>query len=331
MRTKGYIGYVLAASLIILNVAVLPGPADADESVTYRLKWLINMSTVGDAYADGHGFFRAEGLDVQIKPGGVETDAIRELELGYADFGVASADQVIRALDKGASIVVVAQLFQVNPLHWIYRPDRTRIHAVQDLAGKTVGVTFGKNDEIIMRTLMSRASLTTDQVSLFSVRLDYTPFYDGTVDLWPVYINTQGVEIASKMEQAGEKVAFFNPADYGVQFVANSVITSQRLLAGRPQTVSRFVRALRAAWDEALDPAHTQKAIATVRLFDQDTSEANMKAQLAATRRLVKPQPDIAVGRIDKQAFQQTEQIMLRNHQIDRPVNIADHLWEGGM
>jgi NitT/TauT family transport system substrate-binding protein len=319
---------MLAASLVILTAAVFSGPVNADESVKYRLKWLINMSTVGDAYADVHGFFRAEGLDVQVKPGGVETDAIRELELGQADFGVASADQIVRALDKGASIVVIAQLFQVNPLHWIYRPDRIRINTIQDLAGKTVGVTFGKNDEIIMRTLLSRAKINADQVFLFSVRLDYTPFYSGKADLWPVYINTQGVEIASKMEQAGEKVAFFNPAEYGVQFVANSVITSQRMLAKRPQMVSRFVRALRAAWDEALDPAHEQKAIATVRLFDKDTSEPNMKAQLAATRRLIKPRPDMAAGRIDQQAFEQTEHIMLNNNQIDRPVKVSDHLWQ---
>ncbi len=53
--------------------------------------------------------------------GDPERDAIRELELGNATFGVASADQVIRARAKGAPVVVIAQLFQINPLQWIYR------------------------------------------------------------------------------------------------------------------------------------------------------------------------------------------------------------------
>ena len=61
--------------------------------VVYRLKWLKNMSTVGDLYAAADDCFRTAGLDVVIKAGGPERDAIRELELGQAQFGVASADQ----------------------------------------------------------------------------------------------------------------------------------------------------------------------------------------------------------------------------------------------
>ncbi|MBW1846650.1 MAG: ABC transporter substrate-binding protein, partial [Deltaproteobacteria bacterium] len=76
--------------------------AEASVKINYRLKWLFNASVVGDLYADVNNYFSTEGLDVKIKEGGPERDAIRELELGYAQFGVASADQVIRALSKGA-------------------------------------------------------------------------------------------------------------------------------------------------------------------------------------------------------------------------------------
>ena len=134
----------------------------------YRLKWLINMSTVGDVYALAQGYFKEAGMEVDVKPGGPERDAIRELELGYAQFGVASADQVIWALEKGSPIVVTAQLFQVNPLHWIYRQKKMTIQDLSDLKGKTLGVTFGKNDEIIMRTLLSRAGIREKEVRLFS-------------------------------------------------------------------------------------------------------------------------------------------------------------------
>ena len=145
--------------LILISGMVCAGFAMADAQITYRLKWLRNMSTVGDIYAFTNGSFKAEGLDVTIKPGGPEIDAIRELELGQAQFGVASADQVIRAVAKGSPVVVIAQLFQVNPLQWIYRPDRVVVRQPTDLKGKTLGVTFGKNDEIIMRTLMVRAQI----------------------------------------------------------------------------------------------------------------------------------------------------------------------------
>lgn len=299
----------------------------AAEKVTYRLKWLINMSTVGDVVAQSQGFFKSQGLDVTLKPGGPERDAIRELELGYADFGVASADQVIQALAKGSPVVVIAQLFQVNPLQWIYFKDDVRIHSAEDLRNKTIGVTFGKNDEIIMRTLLAKAGIPETQVRLYSVRMDYTPFYRKQVQLWPVYANTQAIEIGRKIEKAGESIGFMKPADYGVRFVANSVVTSERLMAGRPELVNRFLHALLEGWTAAFEPARADSAVAAVEQYDRDTSRDILRAQLKATRALVVPPTNgTPIGHIDVPAWKQTEQIMLTCHQIDRPVDIARHL-----
>lgn len=301
----------------------------SDSTVVYRLKWVKNMSTVGDLYADEHGYFKARGLDVTIKPGGPERDTIRELELGYAHFGVASADQIIRALAKGAPVVVVAQLFQVNPLQWIYRPDRVTIKHLVDLKGLELGVTFGKNDEIIMRTLLARANIRDNQVNLFSVRMDYTPFYKGEVDLWPVYINTQGVEIGGKLRASGEKIKFFNPSDHGVRFVANSVVTSEKMIRQQPAFVTRFVCALLQGWDEAMKQANIQRSIAAVQRYDRDTSPKVLQQQLQATRKLILPTPNSVVGTIDHDAWQATEDIMLIHKQISGPVHVVKRLYDG--
>ena len=304
------------------------GNAWAETQIAYRLKWIRNMSTVGEIYADVHGVFREHGLDVVVKPGGPEIDAIRELELGQADFGVASADQVIRAAAKGSPVVVIAQLFQVNPLQWIYRPDRSNVRQLQDLIGKTLGVTFGKNDEIIMRTLLAKALIREDQVRLFSVRLDYTPFFKGTVDLWPVYINTQGVELSQRLAAAGEKIAFFDPNAHGVRFVANSVVTTRSMLDRSPDMVRRFRRALLAGWRQALDPANAEKAVRAVRKFDVDTKIDILSEQLVLTRKLILPDNRAVLGAIDHNAWRQTESMMRIHKQIARPVDIGSRLIE---
>jgi len=295
-------------------------------SVTYRLKWLSNMSTVGDHYAQSQGYFKEQGLDVTIKPGGPERDAIRELELGYAHFGVASADQVVRALTKGAPVVVVAQLFQVNPLQWIYRPDRISIKRLEDLKGRRLGVTFGKNDEIIMRTLLARAGIDDDEVRLHSVRLDYAPFFKGIVDLWPVYINTQGIEISTRMQSSGVQIEFLDPNQFGVQFVANSVVTSEEMVKHRPELVRRFVHALLKGWRQAMLPENSGRAMAVVRSFDRDTAQRILSQQLQATRRLVQPSARQTIGAIDLTAWQQTEEMMLQHGQISQPVAVIEHL-----
>ncbi len=324
---------IISLGITLCLIALLSGcqqkPEPPDEMV-YRLKWLYNISVAGDLYAQEHGIFAEHGLRVVVKPGGPERDAIKELEIGRAQFGVASADQVIRALAKGAPIVVIAQLFQKNPLQWVHRAEKGEITSPRDLLGKTVGITFGGNDETIMRALLAKHSMKKDAVKLFSVRYDYTPFYQGKVDLWPIYRNAEGIVISERMHANGEATEFFAPDDFGVRFVANSVITTRKMLQEHPETVRSFRNALLKAWQEALAPGNHKKTIALVHGFDQDTSQKTIAKQLTATRKLMLTSTG-RIGRIDMPAWKQTEKIMLDQGLIDPPVNIEHALvWENG-
>ncbi len=319
-------GGLLVALFLVLGLGSCSKKEQPLEEVSYRLKWLFNISVVGDLWADAYGNFERNGLKVTVKPGGPEKDAIKELEIGHAQFGVASADQVIRAVSKGSPIVVLAQLFQVNPLHWIYRPDKTPLKTPQDLKGRTIGITYGGNDETIMRALLAKYKIKEDEVKLFSVRYDYTPFYQGKVDLWPLYRNAQAPIIGEKLRKAGEKFDLMSPSKLGVQFVANSVVTTQKMLEERPETVKRFIKALLEAWGEALDPENKDKAIETVLKYNQETPEEIVRKQLPATRNLMLPEPGFKFGKIDVAAWKQTEQIMLVQKLIENPVQIESRL-----
>jgi len=304
------------------------------DNISYRLKWLFNISSAGDIWADVHGHFQKQGLTVTVKPGGPERDAIKELELGHAHFGVASADQVIRAVSKGAPIVVLAQLFQENPLQWIYRPNKTKIESPADLKGKIIGVTFGGNDETIMRALLAKHDIDEKEVELFSVRYDYTPFYQGNVDLWPIYRNAQAVIIGNRLRDAGEQIAFFNPHEAGITFVANSVVTTQKILEEHPITVEKFMDALLTAWKESMDPVNKEKVVETVHQFDLDTPKEIIRKQLEITRHLTIPSGDYTTGgeifgKIDPAAWKNTEKIMLDQKVIPKPVNIEKYLKPG--
>ncbi len=290
------------------------------EPVTYRLKWLFNASVVGDIYSDVHGIFTEAGLQVSVKAGGPERDAIKELEIGHAQFGVASADQVIRARSKGSPVVVIAQLFQANPLQWIYRPEPAPLESPEGLKGNIIGITYGGNDETIMRALLSKYNITENDVTFFSVRYDYTPFYSRQVRFWPVYRNTQAVVIGGKLRSAGEDFLFLNPDKFGIRFVANSVITTEKMLKERPDTVKKFISALIRGWQEALDPLNREKAVKTIQRFDRDTPADIIREQLEITRSLIKPSGETEIGRIDVEAWKQTEKIMLEQNLIPDPI-----------
>jgi NitT/TauT family transport system substrate-binding protein len=313
--------------LVLFLFTTLFSVASADEiELNYRLKWLFNTSVAGDIYADAKGYFREAGLKVHVREGSPEKNAINELELGHADFGVASADQVIRALDKGAKIMVLAQLFQVNPMQWIYRTDQPQIKNLDDLRGRNIGITFGGNDETVMNTLFAKAGITSKDVKITGVRFDFTPFFKREVDVWPVYFNSQGVILKDRLEKEGERVYFFNPADFGVNFVANSVITSEKVWKNRPEVVKKFMGALLKGWEAAMDPANEADVLMEVKKQDKESNDELRRLQLIATRELIKPSAGIKIGAMDVEAWKQTEAIMLNEKQIKKPVHVESVL-----
>jgi len=315
---------IIICTVLVLSISSV-SYAKKNE-INYRLKWLFNTSVAGDIYADAHGFFKEQGLKVNVKEGSPEKNAIKELELGYAQFGVASADQVIRALDKGAKIVVLAQLFQVNPMQWIYRTDKAEIKTLGDLKGRNIGITFGGNDETIMKTLLAKAGLTKKDVTITGVRFDFTPFLKRKVDVWPVYRNSQGVILKTRLAKEGENVRFFNPWDYGVKFVANSVVTSEKMMDKNPQTVDKFIKALLKGWEAAMALENEAACLSAVKKLDKGNNDRIRQKQLTVTRTLIKPLKNIRIGTIDVEAWKQTEAIMFKEKQVKKAVNIHQYL-----
>jgi len=100
-------------------------------------------------------------------------------------------------------------------------------------------------------------------------------------------------------------------------------VTSEAMVRERPALVRRFIRALLAGWEAALDPANHARALEILLEVDPDTARDLQDQQLAITRQLVKPRSDLAIGAFDAAGWQQTEAIMLRERQIRRPVDVG--------
>ncbi len=297
--------------------------------VVYRLKWLFNASTIGDIWARDQGIFKTKGLNVVLKEGGAEHDAIEEMELGRADFGVASADQVIRAASRGADCLVIAQIFQENPLQWIFNSSRVKLDLEspsESLKKLTIGITYGGNDEAIFMALAGRLGLDPDSLHLYAITYDYTPFWKGEVDLWPCYINTQGITLSEKMAGMGERAGFFNPCRYGIRFVANSLVTSRKFLRKHPETVKLFRECVIQGWEQAIRPENLEKAAQILAPYEKNLSLNTIKEQLKATTSLITGHGSHRVGYIDREAWRQTEEIMFQQGLIKKRVNVDDLL-----
>jgi NitT/TauT family transport system substrate-binding protein len=177
-----------------------------------------------------------------------------------------------------------------------------------------------------MNTIFTKAGITKKDIKITGVRFDFTPFFKREVEVWPVYRNSQGVILKDKLEKEGEKVYFFNPADFGVNFVANSIITSEKTWKSRSEVVKKFMAALLKGWEAAMDPANEPDVLIDVKKRDKDPNDELRRLQLIATRELIKPSASAKIGTIDVDAWKQTETIMLNEKQIKQPVHVEKFL-----
>ncbi len=148
------------------------------------------------------------------------------------------------------------------------------------------------------------------------------------VNFWPVYRNTQAVFLGEKLRGSGDVFAFFNPVDYGVRFVANSLVTCGQMIKTDPQFVRRFTTALLRGWQAAMNPDNANQAVETLRRYDKDSSLETLQQELVITRSLVQPDAAIPIGFIDTAAWKQTEQIMVTQGLVSTPVQVEKALRE---
>src|SRR5260370_29580534 len=91
---------------------------------TLRLKWLHQAQFAGYYLAEDKGFYRAEGLDVDIRPGGADVDPESLVASGEADFAQAGGlESVLAARDAGWPVVAIGAAFQRIDVAFIARKE----------------------------------------------------------------------------------------------------------------------------------------------------------------------------------------------------------------
>ena len=110
-----------------------------------QLKWVTQAQFAGYYVAKDKGFYKEEGLDVTIKPGGPDIAPEQVLAGGGADVVVDWMPAALAAREKGAPMVNIAQPFKHSGLELTCRAD-TGVKTPADLKGRTLGVWFYGNE-----------------------------------------------------------------------------------------------------------------------------------------------------------------------------------------
>ncbi|TML87330.1 MAG: ABC transporter substrate-binding protein, partial [Actinobacteria bacterium] len=115
---KYWVGGLLA--LLSLTLALWAGFGSSAKAapakqkltkVTLQLKWVTQSQFAGYYAAKAKGYYKAMGLDVNIKVGGPDITPEQVVASGQADFGLDWLPSLLATRDTGTDIVNIAQVF----------------------------------------------------------------------------------------------------------------------------------------------------------------------------------------------------------------------------
>lgn len=246
------------------------------KKVVVRLKWINQAQFAGFYMAKEKGYYKDAGLDVDIRPGGSDFPSVQMVSSGSEDFGVTGADQILMSREKGAPVVALSVIYRSTPFV-LFTLKSSGIASMKDLEGQKVGVKLGGNEELTYRAMVNKAGVKAKSISEMPVKFDLSPLLTGQVKAWPGYVIN---EVIAAQEQ-GEEVNVIYPSDYGINFYADTLFTTEKMIQKDPETVKGFVQATMKGWDYAIN--HPDEAAqVTVQFGDQLNLEHETKMMKAS-------------------------------------------------
>ncbi|MCX7328499.1 MAG: ABC transporter substrate-binding protein [Hyphomicrobiales bacterium] len=280
-------------------------PAAAQERVTIQLKWVTQAQFAGYYVAKDKGFFKAEGLDVTIKPGGPDIAPPQVIAGGGADVVVEWMPAALAAREKGVPLVNIAQPFKRSGMMLTCRKD-AGVATPADFKDKTLGVWFFGNEYPFM-AWMAKLGYKTDG-SAGGVKVIKQGFnVDPIIQKQAACVSTMTYNEFWQVIDAGlkpEELVVFNYTDQGVSTMEDGLYVLENRLSD-PAFVARmgkFVKAAMKGWDYArANPDEAAKIV-----LDNDASgaqkEAHQKRMMGEINKLTAG----SNGKLDPADFERT-------------------------
>lgn len=266
--------------LILLGCGSSAPPGPADE-VTLQLRSTHQAQFAGFYVAKQTGLYAGQDIDVTFLEGGRDVAPSERLLSGRADFAVVSPEEMLIRRSRGEAIYAIAAIYRQNAVVFAARKG-SGILRPNDFQGKTVAVgdsgKGGRDLKLQFYAMMHRLGLDCSKVHIVPYDSSYAAFFKGDVDVTPAYY-TSGI---IKMRQRGLNPTLIWPADYGIRFYSDIIVTTDELAAENPDLVARFLKASLLGWKETIGDSRqaVKKTLKYAPVKDPKLQAAMLEAML---------------------------------------------------
>lgn len=230
---------------LMLGPFLASAESQALEAVELRLKWKHQFQFAGYYAAKHNGYYQEAGFDVDIQQVKLDRDPIEDLETGNIQFAVADASAVLLRVN-GRKIVILTTVFQSNPLV-LATLESSGIRRAQDLVGKRI--MFRQDQGANIRAMLAAVGFSENDYQHVPQTYNIDSLINGDVDAYSAYLTDQPFELAAR----GYKFNLIDPANYGIDFYGDLLITSESYARQHPKRAQAFADATRRGWKYAIE------------------------------------------------------------------------------
>ncbi|MDB6168931.1 MAG: hypothetical protein JWM88_1795 [Verrucomicrobia bacterium] len=241
--------------LLALALLSLPAASAAEKAplkITVQLDWISEPEHGGFYQALARGFFRDEGLDVTLVPGGPNAFVMPKVATGQADIGQADSTNTLLQQAEGLPILQVAAVFQDDPSGLLIHA-ASSVRKFEDLQGKAV---IARPEWAFLKFLQKKYHLV---FSVVPQNFSVAAFLGNREAIQQGYFISEPYHI---VKAGGQMPRFLSTWDAGFRSYA-VLITNRKFAREHPSELKAFLRAYVRGWRDYVtgDPAPAHEAL----------------------------------------------------------------------
>ena len=246
---------------LILILVVSCGKSKNNQKIKIVLDWVPNTNHTGLYLAKDLGYFKEEGLDVEIvQPPEGSTTAL--IGAGGAEFGISFQDTLAKSFAKENPVPVtaVAAILQHNTSGIISLKEKG-IDSPKKLEGKKYATWEDNIEQAILKKLVTDDKGDFSKVKLIPYTItDAVTGLKTDVDAVWVYYAWDGIAT----ERAGLQTNFLKIRDYGeeLDYYSPVIIANNDFLKKNPEIAKKVLKAIKKGYEYAMkNPEESAKIL----------------------------------------------------------------------
>ncbi len=312
------------ATLAVLAVMLAAAPltAAAQTKIKMVLNWKYEGPQAWFFLAQDKGYFKAEGLDVEIDQGEGSAASVPKVASGayQAGFGDLNALADLASKRPADAPVAVYMIYNTPPFTIVVKQD-SPIKTPKDLEGKTVGGPANDGALKLFPAFAKLASVNASKVGITNMapNLREQMLMKGQVDAVFGYVTTVSFSAKAMGLDPAKDLRFIRYGDHGMDLYSNAVFFSRSFVKENPKAVSGFVKALNRAIKEVL--ADPDAGINYVMQREPLLKREVEKEKLLATLRNDMNHPEVAkigLGDVDEARLKRAIGIVVEANELPR-------------